>query len=224
MRPEIAKFVRAIEFSQHKNVDKRQRSIFLLAELRGEEISRVLIPLLSDSSSWVRYLAADSLRGYGGDGVRSALRVRFYVEDDPNVRFAIVAALRSIPFSSAFRLFMHALRDESADVVSEACAALGELKNPRATPAIKRLLSSKSWQMRLDACISLIMLGCKDQRILSRIEQLMNEPDAAKHDEAVKEVKTECEKSRIGGLVLEHGYLAQRLMAHIYTEAKLLLA
>ena len=108
---------------------------------RGESAVLALMPLVADSDEEVRNFAAVML-GSLKDRRAVPLLITALVDPDVNVRHAAAASLGQIGDPSAVMPLVEALRTEPW-LTYPAIHALGEIKDPRAAPALLDLLGDE---------------------------------------------------------------------------------
>jgi HEAT repeat protein len=77
------------------------------------------------------------------------------------------------------------LKDPDERVIQIACGELGHRGGDDARAALFETLSHPTWRARLEACKALITLRAADQRVVSTLEAMSHETEAAKYDEEV---------------------------------------
>jgi bilin biosynthesis protein len=87
-----------------------------------------------------------------------------YNSDSPEVRAAVVGAIAKVAQedrhdTQSLDLLVNALKDNVADVRSEAAAVLGNLKYPPAIPVLLELLDHPEAETRKSAALSLMKIG-----------------------------------------------------------------
>ncbi|MGH7232983.1 MAG: HEAT repeat domain-containing protein [Nitrospiraceae bacterium] len=141
----------------------RQYSAWALGNLGDqapEEAGSALVALLSDSSPAVAGAAAEAIGQIGASQRVLDLLIGAVRAPSVNTRRAAVKALAWLEAPSTYSAMVQALNDPDAEVRQGALAALGELGDRLAVPAIQdRLLHDFSAGVRTEAAYRLGKLG-----------------------------------------------------------------
>ena len=120
-----------LEHVGDQRVPHRFWATFLLVELRYVEVARPLVSRLFDDERSVRRVANEALRAlaeaHPSATVDALARVALDTEVSATQRNVVIAALGALEHSSALAPLVHALDDESDEVIVAADAALGVL-------------------------------------------------------------------------------------------------
>lgn len=183
---------------------------------RGESRADDLLAALRDGDDRRRYAAVRDLSGRDDGPARAALidalkdptvRVRTgailrlaaaappealapildLLANDPSFMVRRTAATYLRAFENATPGLITALDDADRGVVEFACDSLSELGDAAAIPCLLKVLDHPNWDVREAACRALLSFGVGDQRVVTAIEQLIREPEAADHDLDVEE-------------------------------------
>lgn len=116
----------------------RRRIIQALGETRCSFAASVAVRLLSSPEAYVRNAALEILWELG----EAALPALQKIIDDPsrNLRKLAADALAKIPGDAAFSLLVAGLRDADPNVLNACAEALGTRRDPRAIPALVKVL------------------------------------------------------------------------------------
>jgi hypothetical protein len=104
-------------------------------------------------------------------------------------RLFCAAKLMSVEEPAVTQAYIQALKDPFEKVVQLACTELGDRGGVDAVNALFQVLEQRSWHSRLGACRALITLKVANSQVVSVLEQMAQEPEAAKYDEFVREVE-----------------------------------
>ncbi|HUV04505.1 MAG TPA: HEAT repeat domain-containing protein [Armatimonadota bacterium] len=166
------------------------------AEVRASATTRLMLlddagavePLLralEDCSSRVRAKAALALGHYQPQEAVTPLLDHLANDQSARVRAMSAAALSLIGGDAALDGLIPAMKDSDPRVRNVACSAFAQNKDRRAVDRIMELLEDSEWHVRLAACDTLVTLGVADERVLSTIEHLRLDPEAAEHKEGM---------------------------------------
>ena len=84
--------------------------------------------------------------------------------------------------------YIQALTDPFDKVVQVACSTLGHLGGTDAATALFQVLEQYSWHSRLEACKALITLKAANAQVVSVLEKMSQEPDAASYDALIQQI------------------------------------
>lgn len=83
--------------------------------------------------------------------------------------------------------YIQALADSFDKVVQVSCMELSYRGGDDAVNALFRVLKQHSWHSRLESCKALITLKAANSQVVSVLEQMAQEPDAAKYDVLIQD-------------------------------------
>jgi HEAT repeat protein len=133
----------------------------VLAEVGEPALIRLLVPLLEDDSSNVRYEAVRAIARMGGGEALKHL-IRIARKDRPDfIRVEAIRALGRIGkgqpevLAAAF----HGLKDSSRDVRSRSARLLGSYQNPRSILPLLQAMADSHWSVRESAENALLNFG-----------------------------------------------------------------
>lgn len=148
-------------------------------------LSRIGVPAVEPLIARLRTSGdvAELVAGLGvaravGDARLASVVVEHTRSPEPGIRRAACRALGRIGGEAGEARLLDRLADDEAAVVAAAATALGELGHWPAAPALSRLLSSPSWDIRSCAAAALARLGAPGELVLSRAAR-SSEPAAA---------------------------------------------
>ena len=170
-----------------------------LAELREgvpAEALEVLVLLLSSPEQSIRRRAGGAVSFFKMGGVSLEPKVEVLAghlqhHADERVRLSCAIHLMSVHIPSVDRAYCHALADPFEKVAQIACLEVGDRGGAEGTAALCAMLGHPSWRVRLEACKALITQKTADQRVVSTLDAMSREPEAAAYDAEVEESK-EC--------------------------------
>ncbi len=123
---------------------------------------------------------------------------------DPRVRLSCAIALMPVRGPAVDHAFLRALADSADKVVQIACVESWDRGGVEVIAALLARLEHPSWRVRLEVCKALIQREVGDPRVLSTLEAMRREPEAAvydaevgAHDPALKEF--------MAGTLRQHG-------------------
>jgi HEAT repeat protein len=117
----------------------------------------------------------------------AALAEHLQRHTDERVRLSCAILLMSVPGTAADRAFLCALADPFDKVAQIACVELESRCGAEGTTALFGMLSHPSWRVRLEACKALITQKSADRRVVTTLESMSREPEAAVYDAEVDE-------------------------------------
>lgn len=151
------------------------------------EVLETLVALLRFPDEKVRRRAGGALSSFrlaGVDMQPYAAALAEYLEHgmDPRVRASCAALMMSATGPVVDRAYLHALRDPEQTVAQIACLEVGARGSAEGTGALFGMLNHPNWRLRLEACKALITQKTADQRVVSTLEAMGREPEAAAYD------------------------------------------
>jgi len=158
------------------------------SKLMGSEDTRAVEPLLralEDESPRVRAMAALGLAHYEAEEAVPALLDYLANDSASDVRAICAFALGRIGNDQALDGLIPALNDPDRPVRGVACSAFACAKDRRAVSQIMQLIDDPHWDVRLDACETLVRLEVADERLVDGIERLRQDPQAAEHEKGM---------------------------------------
>jgi len=180
----------------------RSRALRMLKQQSPAEVLDALIAFLDHPEEAVRRRAGSALTQYSvlrGEPVNVELRADTLAQflrhgEDPRVRMCCAIALLSAKGSVVDQAYMDALRDPEPRVAELACIEVGQRGGPDGTAALFGMLTHPNWRVRLQACEALITQKTADQRVVSTLDAMSREPEAAAYDAEVDEYKESLEE------------------------------
>lgn len=167
----------------------RSKALQALKAQTPREVLDALIPLLHHPEEKIRRRVGGALNLFSelDEAVnlgQKADELAHYLEhgDDPRLRLRCALLLGPLHSPGVDRAFLRALADPFDSVVTWSCHEAVERCGAEGIVAVMGLLNHASWQVRLTAYITLIQQKNSDQRVVSTVEALMREPEAAAHD------------------------------------------
>jgi HEAT repeat protein len=163
---------------------ERVRALAELRESAALDTLDALIASLNSSDEQLRRRAGSSISLFR-DVVHSrsdALAEYLQSGADPRVRLSCAIALMPVSSAAVDAAYLKALTDSSDKVVQIACLEIGSRKAPEGVEALKRVLSHPAWRVRLEACKGLIRQNAANRLVVSTLEAMGNEPEAAVYD------------------------------------------
>jgi bilin biosynthesis protein len=111
-----------------------------------------------------------------------------YNSDSPEVRAAVVGAIAKVAEedrhdTQSLDLLVNALKDNVADVRSEAASVLGNLKYPPAIPVLLELLDHPEAETRKSAALSLMKIG--DRRSIAALQTALKRENESNTQKAI---------------------------------------
>jgi HEAT repeat protein len=105
---------------------------------------------------------------------------------DSRVRLGCAINLMSVESPSVRSAFIEALHDPEEKVVRLACGEVGHRDGPGMKEALISVLNNPSWHARLEACKALILANAANAKVVSALEQMRREPEAAEYDTLIE--------------------------------------
>lgn len=184
---------RAVEQQIMLALQERNRLTLIqtMGELRKAhriEVREVLLSALESPDPLLRGNAASQLPTIRQDlEIRDELISHLHTSPYRGVRLACAICLMSAEVPEVRQAYIQALKDPYEKdpyekVVRIACMELGHRGGAAATAALLQVLGHPSWHARLEACKALITLKAADPRVVSTLEAMSREPEAAKYD------------------------------------------
>jgi hypothetical protein len=161
-----------------------------LNKLRAEAPNEVLesvVSLLRFPEETVRRRAGGALSSFRLAGVdmqpyAAALAENLEQGLDPRVRVSCAILLMSVKGLIVDQAYLHALRDPEPRIAQLACLEVGDRGGSEGTAALFGMLNHSHWRVRLEACKALITQKTAEQRVISTLESMGQEPEAAVYD------------------------------------------
>ena len=204
--------------------DDRSEQLKALAELRNQAPGKVLDALVSHLSNGVEKIRRSACSAVGlfdetqakifqmMHGVLApstpidlrrlieqkadAFATQLRENEDARVRLSCAIRLMSLRQPAADRAFLHALADPFEKIAQIACVEVGARRQTEGTAALRATLNHSSWRVRLEAGKALILQGTADHRVVTALEAMSQEPEAAVYD-------AECGDEELAGAVKE---------------------
>ncbi|MHB1455740.1 MAG: HEAT repeat domain-containing protein [Armatimonadota bacterium] len=108
--------------------------------------------------------------------VRESLICHFRSDDNKHVRMACAISLGFI--GGADNELIEALSDADKDVRKWVIMALGNVGDANAAPHVIPLLADPEWEVRYEACFTLLKLGVSNDQVIDTISTLRDIPEA----------------------------------------------
>jgi hypothetical protein len=175
----------------------RRHALRMLKQQSPVEVLDAVISLLDHPEEAVRRRAGSALPLYSvlrGEPVnveQKADKLAHHLRhgEDPRVRLSCAIVLLSVKGLAVDQAYVHALRDPEPRVAQLACVEVGHRGGTDGTAALFGMLTHPNWRVRLEACEALITQKTADQRVVSTLDAMSREPDAAAYDAEVDEYK-----------------------------------
>jgi hypothetical protein len=168
---------------------RRRRELTALRHQAPVEALDAIIILLGSPEQEVRRRAGKSLsifREYLESGVQGL--VEHLVQNaDAHVRLSCAIKLMDNPTKPVTLAYRRALEDPFDKVAQIACLEVGHRGGVGSTEALMRTLDRSSWRVRLEACKALITQGTADERVVTTLEAMAQEPEARVYDKECDE-------------------------------------
>ena len=175
----------------------RMRALRLLKQPSPADVLDVIIALLDHPEEAIRRRAGSALTMYSVQREepinvqQKADELAGYLRhgEDPRVRLSCAVVLMSAKGLAVDQAYVHALRDPEQKVAELACTEVGYRGGAEGTAALFGTLTHANWRVRLAACEALITQKTADQRVVSTLDAMSREPEAAVYDAEVDEYK-----------------------------------
>lgn len=214
-------FWRYFKAIREKDVLKSVRALSKLRKFYREDCVQIALETLNHRDEKLQGEAATSLMQLRVDESHApALIPHLGNNSSPRVRLVCSAALMNVETPEVTRAYIAALNDSYERVVQIACVQLGYRGGEEATTALFALLENTSWKLRLSACQALIELKAADEKVVSVLEAMSGEPEAAEHDKVMDEIDEITEKVRDEGTDLSELEMLPNKMADILVRAQ----
>lgn len=172
-------FEELVEKSTSENTDVRFLAAARIMNSDDEPDPRalpVLISLMKDASHRVRTIASLGLGHYEDIQAKAVLIDHLQNDTNAHVRTACVTALSNI--GGTDNELITALSDMDADVRVMAAIALSNISDADSASHLISLLDDPEWNVRYNACLSLLNLGVSNKKIIDTISALRGIPEA----------------------------------------------
>ena len=153
----VAQYLRDLS---SEDASLRRNAVRQLAQIAAWELVEPLMPLLADPDESVRSETRDALEQIGEDAVVALLAG--LGADDATMRAGcadVIGRLNYLDDERFQRGLLPLVKDESADVRREACAALGRVGDIAASGTLKEALADPEPQVQTAAATALAKLG-----------------------------------------------------------------
>jgi HEAT repeat protein len=181
----------------------RRNGVRRLDSIPGAQVLALLRAALKDPSDSVRG-AAIMILGFD-HREDAALDLIDHLQHDPDhyLRACCITFLIELQDPRTFEPLIQALRSPDSRLRATATTALGRLGDPRATPPLLQVLDDPGWKVRCGAAWALLDLQASDERLVSALKQLAQEPEAEAWDVVASESQHRLEA--LNGCTLEPG-------------------
>lgn len=173
-----AQLAQAREDLANPNELVRRTGVNRLRDFPGPEALVLLRAALEDSSAHVRATAVLALESeHTKEVIPDLIR---HLSDDPSdyVRAICAFTLMWVQDLRTFEPLVDALKSDDSRLRSAATTALGRLGDQRAIPPLMEVLNDPQWTIRCGAAWALLDLRAADERLVTAIEQLAQQPEA----------------------------------------------
>jgi hypothetical protein len=179
---------------QIENNCRRSEALRELYDPSSPEMLQAVVSLLDHPEQAIRRRAGSALaflklRGAALEQKAETLADHLQHNPDEWVRLSCAVVLALVPGAPVDHAFTHALADPSERVVLLACVEVGERSGTAGIVALYEMLGHPSWQVRLQVCKVLIIQKKADARVVSTLEALIREPEAAAYDVTVDQTQ-----------------------------------
>jgi serine/threonine-protein kinase len=169
--PETAKYL--IPALKAENEFCRRAAVEVLNEIGTTSSIKYLLEAVADEDWWVRARASDALARIGGPRVVDAV-LELIKDKDEDIRRAAIEILNTCKDKRAVDQLVLATQDSDWWVSERAADALGEIGNPKAIPALLKMLARNNRSLPV-AIRALGKLG--DANVLPRIVPHLQRPE-----------------------------------------------
>jgi hypothetical protein len=200
-----------VRWIRHRQVEAEVMAALRNRDFRGQlqafvrlrdnnrvEALRILAGLLEDSDRSVRTGAIRAISMVQAKDalddsrvvdpvLEASLTSELRANADAAVRLGCAINLMSVRTPKSDAALNYAIHDSNDKVVQLACGEVGRRRSPGASDALHSALSHPSWRVRLEACKALITSGYADDAVVSILEQMSREPEAAVYDAEIDE-------------------------------------
>jgi len=157
------------------------------AHLRDAEDSDALAALvkaLDDPDPKIHSRAGSALAMFNKslESVTPALTAHLKSSPYSDVRLSCAIMLMEIKSPETHAAYLHALHDTSDKVVEIASTEIPARATAGDAEALYAVIDHPTWNVRLEICKALIRMNKADQRVVSTLEAMRKEPEAAKYD------------------------------------------
>jgi len=162
----------------------RMQQFVHLRDAQGPETLAVLVQALDDPDSKVHSRAASELSLFNASIGSVAAPLAAHLTSSPysDVRLGCAIMLMSVKSPETHQAYLHALHDTSDKVVEIACVEIPSRPSSGDAEALYSVLDHPTWNVRLEVCKALITMQKADQRVVSALEAMSHEPEAAHYD------------------------------------------
>lgn len=175
---------RLAEILKTTNGLERMQKITTLRDSHPHEALEAVIRLMHSPDRTLRRLAGSSLswfREFAGTKAAKLVDMLQHHEDE-RVRLSCAIYLMQVRNPVVDAAFLRALNDPFVRVAQIACVEVGARAGAQAAEALFKTMDHASWRVRLEACKALITLKKADARVVSALEAMSREPEAAVYD------------------------------------------
>ncbi len=179
-----------------RNTDK-QRRVSELKRLRDTTPLEALDAIIAFLGSSERTLRRNAARSLSLFREHMELRTETLAEQlrhnaDDQIRLICAINLMNNLAPPVTLAYCCALEDPFEKVAQIACSEVGRRGGAQGTEALFRLLDHRSWRIRLEACKALIGQGTADDRVVTALELMAQDPEARLYD-------SECDEFEAAG-------------------------
>ena len=148
---DVAPFLRGLDYVQHEGgsppndaaIGLRSRCALAIVRLREPRALILLADRLADPESHVRQVAAEALAYHGDEKGAALLRLKLRLGDtEPDVVTDVLKAYLQLDFEDGLKIAADLLAGKRTTDRHGAVLALGECRNERALPLLRRFLES----------------------------------------------------------------------------------
>ncbi len=170
-----------LEYLGDKDANVRRAAVYILNGLNDPDTASVLIKALKDGDWWVREIATDALSELGGSKISSMI-IKLLEAKDVGIRRSAVEFYCKVKDANAYKMLANLLNDDDWWVREKAITALGLIGDPRAIPAITRMIPDYEVVWAIPKALSRI----GGSEALKPLAQLMNDPRKQVRSEVAK--------------------------------------
>jgi HEAT repeat protein len=153
--------------------------------INRDEISAAVLCALDDPSVDVRMQAAIMANNLTTPDAEATLIRHLLTDPVSGARALCAMALLDKSSQPVRDAFLVALKDQRSTVVSTACTGLKRIGSDAAIEPLRWVLNHPGWFVRFNACEALFALGAVDRQVITSLERLADEPEAANYDHMV---------------------------------------
>ena len=173
-------------------IEDRMARMHAFAHLRdtaGPSTLAVLIQALDDPDPKIHSRAASELALFHETIGSVARPLSAHLQGSPysDVRLGCAIMLMSVKSPEAHEAYLHALHDSSDKVVEVACMEMPDDAGIGDAEALYAVLDHPTWNVRLEICKALIRMKKADQRVVSALESMRQDPEAVRYDAFIED-------------------------------------